>query len=96
MNDPLPRHLKLARSLALASTLALGACVGAPESDSAAPPAADDGSGDLAEGAGLAPVSPLTLAEPTMPDAGAADADVPDTGKLSGPLPPPEMPESFA
>jgi hypothetical protein len=100
MTDSLPRHVKLARSLALASTLVLTACVASADSADPAAAGPDEGSGGAAEGAAVTPAA-LTLVEPAppplaLPDAGAADADVPGSGKLSGPLPPPELPASFA
>ncbi len=96
MHDRMPHYLRFARTLALATTLALPAC-----SDGGDPPATDDQGDDMestatSSGTGT-PTTPIATATP-MPtviaphDPGAGGSP----GKVSGPLPPPEMPASMA
>jgi hypothetical protein len=108
MEDRTPHYLRFARALALATTIALAACsdgevtVAGEEESSPAPVAS--GANTTAPGTGpsagmgsdtdlavIAPPMVTATAEP--PDAGA-DAS-PYYGKQSGPLPPPEMPDSI-
>ncbi|APR86426.1 Hypothetical protein A7982_11775 [Minicystis rosea] len=109
MADTLAHYVKFARSLALTSTIVLSACGSTNESEEPATtgsttattstPSAtsttttEDGAG----GASLQGANPIATAVPNIPDAGEPqDADVPDVGTISGPLPPPELPASFA
>ena len=104
MADPFAHTVKFARSLAMTSTLVLGACGGAAESgDDAADdpaPVATAEPATPAHAVRVAPVAPmaaagnpktLTVTTPAPDPSGG-----PPSGHLSGPLPPPEMPASFA
>jgi len=95
-----PHYVRFARSLALASTLTLPACSSpAPEPPASTGEAKEAPSPDTA--AAVADAAPATDAAP----APAADATPPAAhdaggdalpGRVSGPLPPPELPASFA
>lgn len=101
MADSFAHYVKFARSLALTSTIVLQACGGAGESgesqDGTDPPAPSGNAAGprMVEAAPVAAASPApTPSLPDVaPDAGAGDAD---GGFVSGPLPPPELPASFA
>ncbi len=92
-----PHYLRFARSLALATTMALPAC-----SDADAPVAADDAgaaiehadSGARAD-ANEAPARDAAPSPTPVVEATDAAADG-HAGKISGPLPPPELPAAFA
>ena len=99
--------IKFARSLALTSTLLLPACAASstePVSnpDPSSPPAADSAQGSTAtapapDSNDKAVTSSNTSTSGAQADAGANHEDEADSGpKVSGPLPPPELPESFA
>jgi hypothetical protein len=99
MDDRMPHYLRFARTLALATTLALPAC-----SDGGDSSATDDAPAEQTEstatssgtGSSTTPIA-ITTATP-MPtviapqNAGTGGSP----GKVSGPLPPPEMPASMA
>ena len=96
MVSPEPHYLRFVRTLALATTIALPAC-----SDAAAPVVADDAgktvehsdSGALAD-ANEAPARDAAVPPPPPMDVRDASSD--GSGpKVSGPLPPPELPEMF-
>lgn len=98
MDDRMPHYLRFARTLALATTLALPACSDGGDSS------ATDDQGDTttstttSAGTGTATTpspTPTVATVPTTiapPDQGAGGSP----GKVSGPLPPPEMPASMA
>jgi hypothetical protein len=101
-----PHYVKFARSLALTSTLVLGGCIASPEtgepSDEPAPPPAAPAPSDAAprhkagDARGVVTVvEPLRLAPAPAPQSDDHDAG-PSPGHVSGPLPPPELPASFA
>jgi hypothetical protein len=106
MDARTPHYLRFARTLALATTLALPACSddggsavttddeGAPPTTVTSSPAAR-----LDSDAVVAPALARAEAEEALPTAAAepesdagAEADASYAGKSSGPLPPPEMP----
>lgn len=104
MDDRMPHYLRFARTLALATTLALPACSDGGDSSATDDHHADQtestatSSGTGAPGATTTPIA-ITIAITTpMPtviaphDAGTGGSP----GKVSGPLPPPEMPASMA
>jgi hypothetical protein len=99
MDDRMPHYLRFARTLALATTLALPAC-----SDGGDSSATDDQQADQSESTATssgtgAPTTPIaiTIATPTPTVIAPHDAGTGGSpGKVSGPLPPPEMPASMA
>src|SRR4051794_32291406 len=100
MTNPLSRSVKFARSLALATTLALPACSDAdPTPSTPSAPAPEPGTAASSAPAPSAPRAEST-ADPKVAsdtkDAGSGDGAVIDAGRISGPLPPPELPASFA
>jgi hypothetical protein len=100
MDARTPHYLRFARTLALATTLALPACSddggsAVTTDDEGAPPT----TARLDSDAVVAPTRALAAAEEALPTAAAepesdagAEADASYAGKSSGPLPPPEMP----
>jgi hypothetical protein len=103
MEDSTPHYLRFARTLALATTIALPACGGseepAPQPDEQRQPPATTAttSAPAPTASTTAGTGGVAAAEPTVeqPDAGAS-ADASSGHVLSGPLPPPEMPASLA
>jgi hypothetical protein len=110
MSDAFAHCVRLARSLALTSTLLLPACGGAedpaPDPASPSPPGSSHGgesgagaevkrpAGDLAYTATASATPPAP--DPQGSDAGASDAGQSSGPHTSGPLPPPELPGGFA
>lgn len=98
-----PHYLRFARALALVTTLALPACSSSdPSSDGQtkndkAPAAA---SNDPPPASSPAPAPSGEQPVAARADAGASTADAGDgdgsPGKISGPLPPPELPSELA
>lgn len=97
MDDRMPHYLRFARTLALATTLALPACSDGGDSSATDDPQAEQGESTATSTGTGTPTTPITTATP-MPtviaphDAGTGGSP----GKVSGPLPPPEMPASMA
>jgi len=110
MSDAFVHYVKLARSLALTSTLLLPACGGAedPAPDPASPPPPGSSYGGESRGSAEAKrpaggvAYPATASatrpapDPQGTDAGAFDAGQSSGPHTSGPLPPPELPGGFA
>ncbi|MEP7122370.1 MAG: hypothetical protein ABJE95_15720 [Byssovorax sp.] len=102
MDDRMPHYLRFARTLALATTLALPACSDGGDSsatdDQADPVESTTTSSSSSTGTTTPPVASATpranvSAAPFAKDVGIGGAS---PGKISGPLPPPEMPASMA
>src|SRR3954470_24750845 len=97
MAESFSHYVKFARSLALTSTLVLQACSGSPDTGEPgdqppppappAPTATTPGDPSARHGAAAAAAFPASDADAGPP---------PDAGFVSGPLPPPELPASFA
>jgi hypothetical protein len=98
MDDRMPHYLRFARTLALATTLALPACSDGGDSSAADDQGDATGSTTTSAGTGASTTPSATPTVATVPttrvlhDQGAYGAG----GKVSGPLPPPEMPASMA
>ena len=98
---PIAHAVKVARSLALTGTFLLPACgaspeprqaddgPGAPEAQATDAPPARNAAEERGRSAGAAAIA--RAAAPTEADAGP-DADVEAGPRISGPLPPPELP----
>ena len=101
--DPRPPHyLRFAKTLALATTLALSACADsepqAPVNEGGGHSASADRSAPDEQGTGTTTASAGGAAG-SGGAGGSPAVDPPpevDAGKVSGPLPPPEMPTSLA
>lgn len=100
MDDRMPHYLRFARTLALATTLALPACSDGGDSSATDDHGDETGSTATSSGTGSAttpsPIATVTTVPTTIAphdkDPGAGGSP----GKISGPLPPPEMPASMA
>lgn len=101
MDDRMPHYLRFARTLALATTLALPAC--SDGGDSTATDDQGDATGSTTTSAGTGTsttpsATPIVALVPTAiaPLNTGAGGGGGSPGKVSGPLPPPEMPASMA
>jgi hypothetical protein len=100
MEDSTPHYLRFARTLALATTIALPACGGsedpAPQPEEhRQPPATTATTASAASAVPTAGTGGVAAAEPTLAEDAGASPDA-SYGHVSGPLPPPEMPASLA
>jgi hypothetical protein len=101
MEDSTPHYLRFARTLALATTIALPACGGSedpaprPEEQRQPPATTTATTSEPAPAAGTtAGTGGVAAAEPPVADDAGASPDA-SYGHVSGPLPPPEMPASL-
>lgn len=99
MNTRIPHYLRFARTLALATTIALPACT---DGDPADPPGEGGGGASSSADSTTTGAGAVSVASSSsgggggVGGAGGGATVTPpgevDAGKISGPLPPPEMP----